>query len=83
MPVFCGWMQIRMLNSEVLTGEQINDFLRGTEGVILAGQNRKEVYGWVESVLVAQEFLKQDKKLRGTIREYLEKVTAAAAHHGK
>ncbi len=81
--MFCGWMQIRMLNSEVLTGEQINDFLRGTEGVILAGQNRKEVYGWVESVLVAQEFLKQDKKLRGTIREYLEKVTAAAAHHGK
>jgi transposase InsO family protein len=68
-------MNLRMRNSEVLTAEQIQDFLKGSEGIEFAGQNKKEVYGWVENVLVAQEFLQQDKKLRGTIRAYVEKVT--------
>jgi transposase InsO family protein len=68
-------MNLRMRNSEVLTAEQIKDFLKGSEGIEFAGQNKKEVYGWVENVLVAQEFLQQDKKLRGTIRAYVEKVT--------
>src|SRR6266851_5080189 len=68
-------MLIRMRNDERLTTEQINDFLKGCEGVSFAGQNRKEVYGWVESLLVAQEFSQQDKKQRGVIRDYVEKVT--------
>jgi transposase InsO family protein len=64
-----------MQNSETLTREQINDFLMGTAGVVFAGQDIKEVYGWVESLLVAQEFLQQDKNQRGAIRAYVEKVT--------
>jgi transposase InsO family protein len=68
-------MDVRMQNSERLTREQIHDFLEGTEGVNFAGQDKREVYGWVERVLVAQEFLQKDKKGRGSIRAYVEKVT--------
>jgi hypothetical protein len=33
------------------------------------------VYAWVEKKLTSQEFLQQDKKQRGAIRAYVEKVT--------
>src|SRR5579863_149713 len=72
-------MQIRMQNSEVLTGEQLNDFLKGTEGISFVGQRKEEVYAWVEEVLMSQEFLQQDKKLRGTIRAYVEKATGLSS----
>lgn len=49
-------MQIRMRNAELLTGEQIIEFLKGGEGIEFEGQKRAEVYGWVERVLVAQEY---------------------------
>ncbi len=72
-------MQIRMQSNEALTAGQINDFLRGTEGVSFVGVKKEEVYAWVEKVLVAQEFIQQDKKLRGTIRAYVEKVTGLSS----
>jgi len=68
-----------MQNSEVLTGEQLNDFLKGTEGISFVGQRKEEVYAWVEEVLMSQEFLQQDKKLRGTIRAYVEKATGLSS----
>src|ERR1017187_4832357 len=43
-------MQIRMQNSEALTREQIDDFLKGTEGVSFVGEKKKEVYAWGEGV---------------------------------
>jgi hypothetical protein len=64
-----------MQDGEGLTAEQIKEFLKGNEGVSFAGQSQKEVYGWVQGVLVAQEFTQQDKKRRGAIRAYVEKVT--------
>jgi transposase InsO family protein len=76
--MFC-WMQIRMQNREVLTEEQLNDFLKGTEGISFVGQKKEEVYAWVERVLMSQEFLRQDKKLRGTIRAYVEKATGLSS----
>src|SRR5712692_4344430 len=68
-------MQIRMQNGEGLTAEQIKEFLKGSEGVSFAGQNQKEVYAWIQGVLVAQEFAQQKKKRRGAIRAYVEKVS--------
>jgi len=64
-----------MQNGEALTAEQIQEFLKGSEGVCFAGQSQKEVYAWVQGVLVAQEFPQQDKKRRGAVRAYVEKVT--------
>lgn len=68
-----------MQNNKVLTREQISDFLKGTEGVSFVGEKKKEMYAWVESMLVSQEFLQQDKKLRGAIRAYVEKVTGLSS----
>ena len=64
-----------MQDSEKLTGQQISEFLKGSEEINFSGQSRAEVYGWVQRVLVAQEFGSQNKKRRGAIRAYIEKVT--------
>lgn len=64
-----------MQNAEVLTQEQIEKFLEGSQTIEFAGQNRAEVYQFVERVLVAQEYAVQGKKRRGAIRAYLGKVT--------
>lgn len=61
-------MQIRMQNSESLTRPQISDFLKASEEIVFSGANQREVYAWVERVLVAQEFKGQSKKDRGAIR---------------
>ena len=45
-----------MQNTEVRPAEQIRDFLKGTAGVSFVGQKKEEVYAWVESVLLGQEF---------------------------
>src|ERR1700686_509916 len=68
-------MQIRMQNVEGLTAGQIQEFLQGSEAVSFVGQNQKEVYAWVQSTLVAQEYTQHDKKRRGTIRALVEKGT--------
>src|SRR5215472_13755631 len=68
-------MQIRMQNAEVLTQEQIRKFLRGSQGIEFAGENRAERYQFVEQVLVAQEYATQGRTPRGAIRAYLSKVT--------
>ena len=64
-----------MQNAEILTRKQLNEFLQGSEGIEFKGQDRAELYGWVQRVLVAQEYAVQDKKQRGAIRAYLSKVT--------
>ena len=73
--MFCGRMQMRMQNVEGLTAGQIQEFLEGSEAVSFVDQNQKEVYAWVQSTLVAQEYTRHDKKRRGTIRAFVEKVT--------
>ena len=64
-----------MQNAEALTGQQIDEFLTGSEGIGFTGESRAAIYGWTERLLVAQEFLVQSKKRRGAIRRYASKVT--------
>src|SRR6266536_3031548 len=68
-------MQIRMQNAEGLKSDQISDFLKASAGIDFAGQTRVEIYGWIQQVLVAQDYGRQSKKQRGRIRAYLSKVT--------
>jgi transposase InsO family protein len=68
-------MQIRMRNAESLSHSQIGEFLKASEGIEFAGQGRAEVYGWVQRMLVHQEYSRQERKQRGAIRTYLSKVT--------
>jgi transposase InsO family protein len=74
-----GWanrwgMHIRMRHAESLTNSQIDGFLKASAGIEFSGQNRTEVYAWVEKMLVDQEYQQQRKKRRGAIRAYLSKV---------
>jgi hypothetical protein len=71
----CGRMQIRMQNADVLTQEQIHEFLKGSRSIEFTGQNRAELYGFVQQVLVAQQYARQGKKQRGAVRAYRSKVT--------
>jgi transposase InsO family protein len=64
-----------MQNAEALTERQINEFLKGSEGIEFTGQSRAEVYSWSERILVTQEYARQGKKQRGAVRNYLSKVT--------
>lgn len=64
-----------MQNADVLTQEQIQEFLKGSRSIEFTGQNRSELYGFVQRVLVAQEYAGQGKKQRGAVRAYLSKVT--------
>ena len=64
-----------MQNAEALTAEQIGEFLRGSATIDFQGQNRAELYSWVQGVLVAQEYTTIGKKQRGAVRAYIVKVT--------
>jgi hypothetical protein len=67
-------MHIRMRDAESLTNLQINEFLKASEGIEFSGESRGEVYGWIEKMLVGQEYQQQGKKKKGAIRAYLSKV---------
>jgi transposase InsO family protein len=71
---FRGRLQIRRETAEALTELQIQEFLKGSQGIVLEGPTREERYRWVQAVLVAQDAV-QGKKRRGTVRAYLSKVT--------
>jgi transposase InsO family protein len=64
-----------MQNAERLSQEQIQEFLKGSQAIEFSGQSKAERYQFVQRVLVAQEYVVQGKKQRGTIRAYLSKVT--------
>lgn len=64
-----------MQNAEVLSQEQIQEFLKGSREIEFTAQNRAELYGFVERVLVGQQYAAQGKKQRGRVRAYLSKVT--------
>jgi hypothetical protein len=53
----------------------MGEFLKGSDSIEFQGQNRAEMYGWIERVLVAQEYASQGKKQRGMVRAYIVKVT--------
>lgn len=46
-----------------------------SEEIRFESQNRQQVYGWVEQVLVHQQYCGQSKAARGLLRRYVEKMT--------
>jgi hypothetical protein len=61
--------------AEKLNLDQIEAFLKASEEIRFEGENREQVYGWVEQVLRQQQYQKQGRKARGLLRRYLEKMT--------
>ena len=64
-----------MQASEQLSLDQIQAFLQGSIGIQFEGTSRAEKYGWVERILVQQQYLQQDRRGRGLIRQYVGKMT--------
>ena len=64
-----------MQAAEKLSLEAIGRFVEASEEIRFEGANRDQVYGWVEGLLVQQEYARQDKAARGLLRRYIEKVT--------
>jgi len=62
-------------DAEKLSLDQIEAFLRASQEIRFEGENREQVYGWVEQVLNQQHYQKQGRKARGLLRRYLEKMT--------
>lgn len=68
-------MLISMDDSKWLSLEQIRAFLTGAEPVEFEAQGRKEIYTWVERVLVRHEYARKGKVDKGLLRRYVEKMT--------
>ena len=64
-----------MHDAEKLSLDQIEAFLNASEEIWFEGENREQVYGWVEQVLRQQQYPKQSRQARGLVRRYLEKMT--------
>jgi transposase InsO family protein len=64
-----------MDDTEAAGLEQIRAFLAGSGGLRFAGQQREEVYRWVEKTLVRLEYASLDKPGKGLVRLYLSRMT--------
>ncbi len=67
-------MNISVHEAEKLSLEAIGRFVEASEEIRFEGANRGQVYGWVERVLIQQEFAQQGRAARGLVRRYIEKM---------
>ena len=64
-----------MHEAEKLSLEAIGRFVEASEEIRFASADRSQVYGWIERLLVGQEYVSQGKAARGLVRRYIEKMT--------
>ena len=64
-----------MHEAEKLNLEQIEAFLKASGEIRFEGEDREQVYTWMEQVLRQQQYAQQGRKARGLVRRYLEKMT--------
>jgi transposase InsO family protein len=68
-------LNISVHEAEKLSLEAMGRFVEASGEIRFESQNREQVYGWVERVLVQQEYARQGKAARGLLRRYIEKMT--------
>ena len=61
--------------AEQLTLDQIRAFLQASEGIRFEAKTKQEIYQWIENALVHHQYQQQGRKVRGLLRQYLEKMT--------
>ena len=71
----CWVVNIRMVRAEELSLESICRFVAGSEDIRFEAEDRQQLYGWVEQVLVGQQYAQLGKAARGLVRRYIEKMT--------
>ena len=64
-----------MQSKQSLSLDEIRAFLKGSGEIDFEGQNREEVYGWVNETLRHQHYEKLGRTGRGLMRRYIEKMT--------
>ena len=64
-----------MDDSKWMSLDEIRAFLVGAQPVEFAAQGRREIYRWVERVLVRHEYARQGKADKGLLRRYVQKMT--------
>ena len=60
---------------EPMSLEQIQAFLKGSEGIRFEGKSRPEIYEWVTQTLRQQGYERLGRAAKGLIRAYIGKVT--------
>jgi transposase InsO family protein len=68
-------LNISVHEAEKLSLEGMVRFVEASQGIRFESKNREQVYGWLERVLVGQEYALQGKAVRGLVRRYIEKMT--------
>jgi transposase InsO family protein len=68
-------LNISVHEAEKLSLEAIGRFVEASEEIRFESADRNQVYGWVERLLVGQEYGTQGKAARGLVRRYIEKMT--------
>ena len=63
-----------MHEAEKLNLDQIQGFLKASEGIRFEGESRQPVYHWIEQVLRQQQYAQQGRAARGLLRRYVEKM---------
>jgi hypothetical protein len=71
----CWVVNIRMDEREKLSLEAIDRFVAAREEIRFESENRQQLYGWVERVLVQQQYAQQGKAAQGLARRYIAKMT--------
>jgi len=68
-------LNISVHEAEKLSLEAMGRFVEASEAIRFESKNREQVYGWLERVLVGQQYAQQGKSARGLVRRYIEKMT--------
>jgi transposase InsO family protein len=68
-------VNIRVHEAEKLGLEAIRRFVEASKGISFESEDRQQLYGWVERVLVRQAYQQQGKVAKGLLRRYIEKMT--------
>jgi transposase InsO family protein len=71
----CWVVNIRMNHAKKLSLEAIGRFVEASAEVQFEAEDRQQLYGWVERVLVEQEYAQQGKAARGLLRRYVGRMT--------
>ena len=71
----CWDVNISMHEAEKLSLEAIGCFIAASQEIQFEAEDRQQLYGWVERVLVEQEYAQQGKAARGLLRRYVERMT--------
>jgi hypothetical protein len=68
-------VNVSVHQAEKLSLEGIRRFVAASEEIRFESGGRRQVYAWVEGLLVGQLYAQQGKAARGLLRLYIEKMT--------